>query len=138
MGQNRMKRMDQDKIRTYKIAYITERLNLTAGEAQKFWPIYNEMSEKIDQFKKETRKDVVKQLRAAGGPENISNNKAWDIIKRDFATQKTILTYEEELVNKLKEFLSYKKILNLKIAEREFKKDLFKKLRERRKKFNKD
>jgi hypothetical protein len=138
MGQNRMNRMDQDKMKAYKIAYITDRLDLTATEAQKFWPIYNEISDKIDSFKKQTRKEVVKQLRAEGGPENISDEKAWSIIQRDFDTQKKILAFEEELVNKLKGFLPYRKILKLKIAEREFKKDLFKKLRERRKKFNKD
>ena len=31
----------RDKIKALKIAYITEQLNLTTEEAQKFWPIYN-------------------------------------------------------------------------------------------------
>ena len=31
----------REKIKTLKIAYITEQLNLTAKEAQDFWPIYN-------------------------------------------------------------------------------------------------
>ena len=35
------KRESREKIRTLKIAYVTEKLNLTENEAQKFWPIYN-------------------------------------------------------------------------------------------------
>lgn len=29
------------KLETYKIAFITRKLNLTSEEAQKFWPVYN-------------------------------------------------------------------------------------------------
>ncbi len=42
-GQNRP---DKDKIKSLKIAFITERLDLSTKEAQTFWPIYNEYEEK--------------------------------------------------------------------------------------------
>jgi len=32
----------KDKIETMHIAYLSEKLNLTSGEAEKFWPVYNE------------------------------------------------------------------------------------------------
>lgn len=31
-----------EKLNNYKIGFFTKRLNLTSGEAEKFWPIYNE------------------------------------------------------------------------------------------------
>jgi hypothetical protein len=32
---------DATRLQTYKIAFLTRKLNLTTEEAQKFWPIYN-------------------------------------------------------------------------------------------------
>ena len=32
---------DLDKLQAYKIAFLTRKLDLSAEEAQKFWPIYN-------------------------------------------------------------------------------------------------
>ena len=31
----------KDKIRTLKVEFITDKLDLSSGEAEKFWPIYN-------------------------------------------------------------------------------------------------
>ena len=38
-----VKKESKEKIRTLKIAYISNQLNLTSNEAEKFWPIYNAM-----------------------------------------------------------------------------------------------
>lgn len=42
-AQDRSKR---EKIKTLKVAFITERLNLSTNEAQSFWPLYNDYEEK--------------------------------------------------------------------------------------------
>ncbi len=34
------------KIKAEKVAFLTHKLELTPGEAQKFWPVYNEFEEK--------------------------------------------------------------------------------------------
>lgn len=39
------------KLEAYKIAYLTNRLNLSTTEAQKFWPIYNKYTSEIKQVK---------------------------------------------------------------------------------------
>jgi hypothetical protein len=31
-----------EKLNNYKIGFFTKKLNLTSGEAEKFWPLYNE------------------------------------------------------------------------------------------------
>ena len=132
-SQERTQGPDQDKIKAYKIAFLTEKLDLTSKEAEKFWPIYNEMSEKIEKFRKEARKDMMKQVKDAGGVEAITEEQSWAIVKRNMEMQKTMIAFEESMIEKLKEVLPNKKILKLQIAEREFKKELFEKLRERRK-----
>jgi len=135
MAQDRMKRMDQDKMKAYKIAYITDQLDLSAKEAQKFWPIYNEISEKIEKLKRDTRIETMKQIKELGGVENISDNEAFVILKKDIAMKESVLVFEKQMMSKLQEFLPYKKILKLHVAERDFKRKLFNELRKRRKKF---
>ena len=36
-----------EKIQALKIAFITQKLNLTTDEAQKFWPVYNQYDQEI-------------------------------------------------------------------------------------------
>ena len=39
-----------EKIQALKIAFITQKLQLTADEAQKFWPVYNQYDNEIRIF----------------------------------------------------------------------------------------
>lgn len=41
-----------EKLRALKIAFITERLQLTSDEAQKFWPVYNSYEAEIQKLRK--------------------------------------------------------------------------------------
>lgn len=40
-----------EKIQALKIAFITQKLDLTADEAQKFWPVYNQYEQEIRNIK---------------------------------------------------------------------------------------
>ena len=48
-----------EDINTVKIAYITNQLNLTPGEAQKFWPIYNRYFSEVKKAQQDTPDDIV-------------------------------------------------------------------------------
>jgi hypothetical protein len=37
---------NRERLESYKIAFFTQRLKLTPGEAEKFWPLYNDLQEK--------------------------------------------------------------------------------------------
>ena len=45
----------RDKIKTLKVAYITEQLGLTTNEAQQFWPIYNDHEQKLNRIRSTER-----------------------------------------------------------------------------------
>jgi len=50
-----------DKIKALKTAYITEQLELTKAEAEKFWPVYNAFEEKRSALKtKPTKTEAMK------------------------------------------------------------------------------
>jgi hypothetical protein len=46
---------DGSKIEALKIAYLTQRLNLTTEEAQKFWPVYNKYVAEIRTARQQNR-----------------------------------------------------------------------------------
>ena len=58
-------REKKDKMNAMKAAYVTEELNLSTEEAQRFWPIYNEMNDKIEDLRMTTF-EKIKALRNGG------------------------------------------------------------------------
>ncbi len=50
---------DSDKIEAVRTAYITNQLNLTTGEAQKFWPIYNRYFGEVKKAQQDSPDDIV-------------------------------------------------------------------------------
>lgn len=49
----------KNDINTVKIAYITNQLNLTPAEAQKFWPIYNRYFGEVKKAQQNSPNDIV-------------------------------------------------------------------------------
>jgi hypothetical protein len=45
-----------EKLNNYKIGFFTKRLNLTTGEAERFWPVYNEYQVQRNQIQLEKMK----------------------------------------------------------------------------------
>lgn len=47
---------DRERLEAYKIAFYTKRLDLSASEAQRFWPLYNEYQKKRIEIQQERTK----------------------------------------------------------------------------------
>lgn len=58
---NAQKRGGGEKIQALKIAFITQKLTLTTDEAQKFWPIYNQYDNEVQNLKKNNNGDVIER-----------------------------------------------------------------------------
>lgn len=78
-----------EKIEAIKVAYITRELNLTADEAQRFWPVYNE-------YFKELKKAVMENR----GDELAAEEKVLNIRKKYKADFKKVLG-DDVRVNKV-------------------------------------
>ncbi|MEO8582770.1 MAG: hypothetical protein ABI415_03175 [Flavitalea sp.] len=59
------------RIEALKIAYLTKKLNLSPGEAQKFWPIYNNYAAEIKDARIEQRQNKISELDAEDKVLNI-------------------------------------------------------------------
>ena len=50
---------EKEKIEAVRTAYITNQLNLTPEESQKFWPIYNRYFSEVKKAQQESPNDIV-------------------------------------------------------------------------------
>lgn len=119
----------RDKIKTLKVAFITERLQLTPKEAQTFWPIYNAHEDNIEELRRTER------LRFSGRMatlQDISDKEASELLTDYMALQQEKQELNQQFVNDLKGNLPAKKIILLFRAEEDFKKRLLQQYRKRR------
>lgn len=116
----------RERYRSEKIAFITDKLNLTPEEAQKFWPLYNQLEQKKWEVQKK-RHDLETQVREA--EENLSDKEVIRLT-RDFTSnlQKESNLYAE-YNEKFLEVLPPHKVLALYKAENEFRMYMIKKFR---------
>lgn len=124
-GQNKEKH--REKIKALKTAYITEGLNLTPQEAQKFWPVYNDFEKKRRALYRREHADI--QSIECYTEEKAKNKlqEYVDIEREDYLIKKKF--YED-----LRKILPATRILQLKKVEDEFNRKLLKEYRARQNK----
>lgn len=116
-----------DKLKSYKIAFITEKLQLSPKEAQVFWPIYNEYEAKKQAIQDEELKTTNYYIQLG---DKISEKEASEISDKLIAYQKREAQLAEEYNTRFKSVLPASKVLKLYQAEVQFKRQLLKRLRE--------
>ncbi len=116
------------EVKAQKSAYITSKLSLTPDEAQKFWPIYNEMDEKQDAIRKELR-ELHKSQKKDG--REMTEAEAAQLIDKALASRQKELDLEKAYAEKFKKSIGAVKTVQLKKAERDFHREVLKKFRER-------
>ncbi len=126
-GQDQSHEARWEKIKAEKVAFLTTQLSLSPAEAQKFWPIYNEMEQQRWDAQK-ARRDLENKVREA--EESLSES---EIVKltRDFAGSMAkegalMAGYNEKLLK----VLPAKKVLKLYKAENEFRMNMIRKYRD--------
>ncbi|WP_417867477.1 Spy/CpxP family protein refolding chaperone [Xanthomarina gelatinilytica] len=115
-----------EKIKALKTAYITEQLNLTKAEAEKFWPIYNNFEEEKRALKKEAH-----ESRKKVDIESLTEAQAKDMLEDMKALSNRRNEIYNSLIIDLQKVISAKKIVQLKKAEDDFNKKMFEEYRKR-------
>ena len=111
-----------EKIKALKTAYITEKLALTSGEAEKFWPVYNNFESKFRDLRVSRKNEV--QQKFESDVTNLSDEEANKIIDQYIVMESTQLAIEKERIIALRKILSPQRLLALKKAEDNFKGEL--------------
>lgn len=118
-----------ERVKALKVAFITEQLDLTPAEAQKFWPIYNVFEDKISKIHWAERK-LLQSIRTDW--DSLSEKNAQLAIANLHKAEQQKIAAKEALVTQLQTTLSYKKTLTLLRAEEDFKRRLLNRLRDGR------
>jgi len=117
----------KEKIKSYKIAFITEKLNLTVEEAQSFWPVYNEFEAKREELNDKKRAII------DGARDNFRTMSDAQIEERSdqfIEFQLTEALLQKEYHARFKKVLPIEKVIRLYIAEHKFREFLLEKMRE--------
>jgi hypothetical protein len=115
----------KEKIESFKVAFITQKLNLTAKEAQLFWPVYNEYLDKIEALKNARKKE----LRSANINIDTYSDKDLELmLDNEFLSKEKEVELGKEYFNKFKSVIPLKKVILLYKAEDEFKRELLRQI----------
>ena len=120
---------NEDQLKTLKIGYITQTLDLKSDEAQYFWPIYNEHQDKIHELRRNNKRELMEQIKSSGGIDVISDKDAESILDEFMAIENEIHQEQAKMYAELREVISAKKILKLHYAENEFNRKILQRLR---------
>ncbi|TXE20033.1 sensor of ECF-type sigma factor [Psychroserpens burtonensis] len=117
----------RERIKSLKIAFITEKLALTETEAQKFWPIYNAHETNIKALRQDSR-----QNRKDADIESMSEADAKSMIDKMLILEQKKLELRKQFTTDLITVIPAKKVILLKISEDEFNRRMFNEMRKRK------
>jgi len=114
------------KLESAKIGLITERLGLSPEQAEKFWPIYREFSER--------RRGLRAEYKAAKDNIDLSNaseqeTRNLEELRLNLKEQEVRL--EKEYSGKMLDVISSRQLVSLRKAEDDFRKMIIRRIRER-------
>jgi len=115
------------RIEAARIALISERLGLTPEQAERFWPIYREFTQK--------RGELVSEFRNAQrevDPENVDPEKQKELVELGLKVKQRQLDLEKDYSRRTMDVISAQQILNLRNAEKEFQRLILNQIQQRR------
>lgn len=102
-----------------KIAFLTSRLTLTQEQAQRFWPVYNELVQRRRELNRSAR-----LLRRGATNPTFTEAQLRDYFTQEFALRQQQLSLDKEYFDKLQKIISLRQLAQLYQAERDFTKEV--------------
>ncbi|MFN7045484.1 MAG: sensor of ECF-type sigma factor [Flavobacterium sp.] len=122
----------REKVKALKVAYISEQLELTSEEAQKFWPIYNTFDEKQMELRHEKMRAILDRFQP-GNVDKLTEKEASVLLVQMEKIEEDLFQLRKKFIKDLQGVVSAKKIIKLKKAEEDFNREMLKQMREKRK-----
>lgn len=122
-GQHNAERKNE-KIKTLRIAYLTEKLNLTTDEATLFWPLLQEFETRMSNIKKEQRALLRFDTK-------IDDTDAESRLIKILDLEEEEVVVEREYFSRISQVIGARRVLKWKQAEHEFKRELLHKIKRR-------
>jgi hypothetical protein len=111
--------VDREKLESARVAFITNRLGLTADQAEKFWPVYNQHNES-----RRGHMDRLFGLSKEAG-DNLSESKAKELIERRFQIQDEMIKEEKAFMREITKVITTVQAFKLSEANRDFTRQIY-------------
>lgn len=115
------------KIESARIALITERLELTPDQAEKFWPLYREYNLQRRQMREEFR-----NTRQSADLQNLSEEQSKELMQQTMNLKQQELNLERKYAERMTQVISTQQMLRLRNAEKEFQQRLLQRIQQQR------
>jgi hypothetical protein len=119
----------REQIKTLKIAFFTERLNLSPEEASIFWPLYNEHETAKESLRKQQRTQIRDRF---ANLDEISEKEAQQALKQYLNLEEKEEELDKAFYLRIAEEFSAVRTLKLFQAEQDFRRRLLQEYRKRR------
>ena len=113
-----------ERVRALKAAYITEKLNLTSSQAERFWPVYHRYEEEMIS----TRQKYILTDRK----DRRTEEEARRMIENNLDFQEAAVDIRRKYKTEFLKIISAQQLADLYTSEREFRQMLMQKLKEKR------
>lgn len=122
-----------ERLKALKVAFITEKLDLTPKEAQSFWPIYNKYNDDSEKIRQNQRLEYRQNVKRGEKLSDLADEVSAKFVTSFLSAEEEQLSLKKQLVSSLKSIISSKKVWRLIRAEDEFKQKMIEEYKKRRK-----
>jgi len=128
MGQKEPPRFQEAmaKMKAERVSFLTDKLELTVQEAEKFWPIYNEYLAKREEMMWGKREKMKKDF----APDQLTDEEMNEMLNDILDQEVKAAQLKKDYFNKIKAVLPIKKVLTLHRVEQEFMNHMLNKIRD--------
>ena len=119
----------KERMQSEKIAFLTMEIGLTPDEAQKFWPIYNMVSEEMDKAMHEVFSSYMELEKALN--EKKSDKEVSKCLERYLDALEKQNDIRDDSVENYRKILTDKKVAKIFVAEEKFRRQHIRRLHER-------
>jgi hypothetical protein len=114
-----------DRVQAQRVAFITEKIDMTSKEAEKFWPVFNEYESEERKIRKRYQRNTRRII-------DLSDEEAREFLVSRFDMEQELLDLKREYFLRLSTIISPRKLAGFNRADREFKKLLLNRIRANR------
>ena len=112
-----------DRINAKKMAFFTDKLQLSTDEFQNFWPLFTEYEGK--------QRSIRQQYRSKKAFKFMSDKEAETYVLNSFKMEEEMLNLKKDYFQKFKDVLPIRKIAMLNKVDRQFKEALLRQMQQR-------
>jgi Spy/CpxP family protein refolding chaperone len=119
----------KEKLDAMRVAFITDELELTPEEAQKFWPVFNERNNKIETLRREMMETMFKLKNQGKSLDDLTDAEIEKMMKMRFQNEKEIAKINEAYHERIVATVGLRKTAKLYMSEMHFQRKLIERSR---------